>query len=101
MNSSINGDDKSFLGKFVLFADDTNIFVSAPSEKEVYKKANVLVIKSSDKDFGALYFNSLKISINEWYLYRLSRLRILCLLNKGFVCSSNWPMAMRNLIKIN
>ena len=30
----------SGLGKFILFADDTNIFVSGKNEKEAYSKAN-------------------------------------------------------------
>ena len=33
----------SKLGEFILFADDTNIFVIAPSAKEAYNKANTLL----------------------------------------------------------
>ena len=33
------------LGSFVMFADDTNIFVSGESEKKVYEKANIVLAK--------------------------------------------------------
>ena len=61
VNSSINEEDKSFLGKFVLFADDTNIFVSGSSEKEVYEKANAVLEKLNNY----IYDNQLHINIDK------------------------------------
>ena len=55
VNTSLNKEDNSFLVKFVLFADDTNIFVSGSSEKEVYKKANAVL----DKLNNYIYENQL------------------------------------------
>ena len=31
------------LGEFVLFADDTNIFVTGKDEKSAYRKANIVL----------------------------------------------------------
>ena len=61
MNSSLNESDKSFLEKILLFADDTNIFVSGPSEQEVYKKANAIL----DKLHDYMYVNQLHINLTK------------------------------------
>ena len=54
VNSSSNG-------KFVLFADDTNIFISGSSEKEAYEKASVVIDKLQDY----MYNNQLHINIDK------------------------------------
>ena len=48
----------SRLGHFVMFADDTNIFVTANSENEVYSKANKLLVELN------LYLLSNQLHIN-------------------------------------
>ena len=54
VNSTLNG-------KFVLFADDTNIFVSGSSEQEAYDKASVVI----DKLHEYMYDNQLHINIDK------------------------------------
>ena len=49
------------LGNFVLFADDTNIFVSGESEDEAYKSANSVL----EKVYGYMYSNKLHINISK------------------------------------
>ena len=44
--------------KFILFADDTNIFINAPSSEELYIKANALLQKLS------LYIDANYLHIN-------------------------------------
>ena len=61
VNTSLNEENKSFVGKFVLFADDTNIFVSGSSEKEVYEKANRVL----DKLNNYIYDNQLHINFDK------------------------------------
>ena len=61
----------SSLGHFVLFADDTNIFVTANSEKEVYTKANELLREIN------LYMLSNQLHINtEKCIYMYFRPRL-------------------------
>ena len=43
----------SNIGKFVLYADDTNIFVSGTSETEAYKKAQLVL----DAIYDYIYAN--------------------------------------------
>ena len=49
------------LGKFILFADDTNIFVVGDSEKEVYEKANIVL----DEVNRYMCSNQLHINISK------------------------------------
>ena len=51
----------SNLGDFVMFADDTNIFISGNSDKDVYAKANILLSKLSNY----MMVNQLHINLNK------------------------------------
>ena len=51
----------SDLGKFVLYADDTNIFISGNSEAEVYEK--VQSVLSAIYDY--MYANQLYINVKK------------------------------------
>ena len=60
--------------KFILFADDTNIFINAPSSEELYIKANALLQKLS------LYIDANYLHINlkksKYMLFRSNRARV-------------------------
>ena len=60
--------------KFILFADDTNIFINAQSSEELYIKANALLQKLS------LYIDANYLHINlkkcKYILFRSNRARV-------------------------
>ena len=63
--------NSSAIGHFVLFADDTNIFISAATKSEAYKKANEVLQCVSQ------YMNSNQLHINlskSLYMYFRPRL---------------------------
>ena len=43
INDIVNSDQHVPIGVFLLFADDTNIFVEDENEKAVYKKSNAMI----------------------------------------------------------
>ena len=53
--------NSSQLGSFVLFADDTNIFVAGKTISEVYRKANIVLQKVQDYMFK----NELHINVDK------------------------------------
>ena len=56
----------STLGKLVLYADDTNIFVSGDSKSDAYKKAQVVL----DRVHEYMFANQLHINVNKsCYIY--------------------------------
>ena len=60
--------------KFILFADDTNIFINAPSSEELYIKANALLQKLNHYiDANYLHINLKK---SKYILFRSNRARV-------------------------
>ena len=60
--------------KFILFADDTNIFINAPSSEELYIKANALLQKLNHYiDANYLHINLKK---SKYILSRSNRARV-------------------------
>ena len=51
----------SNIGKFVLYVDDTNIFVSGASETEAYEKARLVL----DAIYDYMYANQLHINVEK------------------------------------
>ena len=51
----------SEFGKFVLYADDTNIFISGSCEEEVYKKAQVVL----DNVYNYMFDNQLHVNVSK------------------------------------
>ena len=63
INDSVNSNT---LGEFVLFADDTNIFVTGKDEKSAYLKANIVL----EKVHEYIYSNQLHINTeNSCYMH--------------------------------
>ena len=75
------------LGSLVLFADDTNIFVSGESEDEAYKTANLVLEKVNDY----MYSNKLHININKSCYIHFSPYtnRMACARVRPFVKNNN------------
>ena len=60
--------------KFILFADDANIFINAPSSEELYIKANALLQKLNHYiDANYLHINLKK---SKYILFRSNRARV-------------------------
>ena len=75
------------LGSFVLFADDTNIFVTGKNEKDVYEKANTVLEKIND------YMTSNQLHINvtkSCYMHFLPSInRMTCARARPFINKSD------------
>ena len=80
VNDIINGMDSSI--KFVMFADDTNIFISAKTSEELYSKANVLLnnlryymdanyLHINLKKSKYIHFKSCRTRINTYPLFMI------------------------------
>ena len=65
----------SNIGKFVLYADDTNIFVSGASETEAYEKAQLVL----DAIYDYMYANQLHINVEKSFRCEYSnKERLVC-----------------------
>ena len=72
VNDIISCTDNSI--KFVLFADDTNIFINAPSSEELYIKTNALLQKLK-KYIDANYLH-VNLKKSKFILFRSNRAKV-------------------------
>ena len=91
----------SNLGEFVMFADDTNIFVSATTEHEAYCKANLL-LSQLDK---YMFLNQLHINLGKC-VYMHFKPSIRCSNNNAqrpFLSSNNHSLQLNGIVipKVN
>ena len=81
-------------GQFVIFADDTNIFVSADTENEAYEAANNVLQKVYDFMFdNLLHINASK----SCYMYFIPNTKR----NEGLSCARSRPIGNENSIRLN
>ena len=70
----------SNIGKFVLYADDTYIFVSGTSETEAYEKAQLVL----DAIYDYMYANQLHVNVEK------SCYNALCTLDVNILTKKDW-----------
>ena len=90
INDIVNASRES---QFVMFADDTNIFVSADTENEVYEAANNVL----QNVYDFMYDNLLHMNTTKsCYMYFAPNIKK----NEGLCCARTRPLGTENTIKL-